>query len=143
VWTDKETGEVKSTEHDAVYANRRRIRGRRGKALLRKRGELVERPFAHCYETGGMRRTHLQGHPNILKRLLIHVAGFNLGLLMRATFGIGKPRTLQDAVAAGISGVFDSILDLLGRMRSLWAAWRRIGPLWVARGRNITICAAA
>jgi transposase len=58
VWTDKDTGEVKSSEQVAVYANRRRIRGRRGKALLRKRGELLERPFAHCYETGGMRRTH-------------------------------------------------------------------------------------
>ncbi|MDY7011876.1 MAG: hypothetical protein SVV80_14185 [Planctomycetota bacterium] len=48
-WTDKEQEQV------AVYANRRRIRGRRGKRLLRKRGELLERPFAHCYETGGMR----------------------------------------------------------------------------------------
>ena len=45
---------------------------------LRKRGELLERPFAHCYETGGMRRTHLKGHERILKRLLIHVAGCNL-----------------------------------------------------------------
>ena len=48
-----------------VYANRRRIRGQRGKALLRLRGEFLERPFAHLYETGGMRRIHLRGHPNI------------------------------------------------------------------------------
>ena len=56
---------------DAVYANRRRIRGARGKRLLRQRGELLERPNAHLYETGRMRRVHLRGHPNILKRLLV------------------------------------------------------------------------
>ncbi|MDA0323790.1 MAG: hypothetical protein O2923_13910 [Verrucomicrobia bacterium] len=58
-------------ERDAVYANRRRIRRVHGKAMLRQRSELLERPFAHCCETGGMRRTHLKGHGNILKRLLI------------------------------------------------------------------------
>ena len=112
--------EGKSAERDTVYANRRRIRGRRGKALLRKRGELLERPFAHCYETGGMRRTHLRNHRNILKRLLIHVAGFNLALVMRSVFGIGKPRCLQDGLAAAILGVFDSIpgfLEALGSLR--------------------------
>ena len=67
----------------AVYANRRRIRGARGRRLLRQRGELLERPNAHLYETGRMRRVHLRGHPNILKRVLVHVSGFNLGLLMR------------------------------------------------------------
>ena len=55
----------------------------RGKSLLRRRGLMLERPFAHCYETGGMRRTHLRGRENILKRLLIHIAGFNLGLMLR------------------------------------------------------------
>lgn len=84
----------------AVYANRRRIRGERGRRLQRMRGELLERPFAHLYETGGMRRTHLRGHTNILKRLLIHSAGFNLGLLMRTLIGIGTPRGLQGALGA-------------------------------------------
>src|ERR1022692_2383618 len=58
----------KPEEQQAVYQNRRRVRGDYGKSLLRRRGELVERSFAHCYETGGMRRTHLRGHENILKR---------------------------------------------------------------------------
>jgi transposase len=107
----------KDAERDAVYANRRRIRGNRGKALLRKRGELLERPFAHCYETGGMRRAHLRGHPKILKRLLIHVAGFNLGLLMRQMFGIGKPRRVQD----GLGALLDCVLRIL---RPLWNALR-------------------
>ena len=85
----------KAAQRDAVYANRRRIRGERGKRLLRKRGELLERPFAHCYDTGGMRRTHLRGHENILKRLLIHVGACNLGLLMRTLIGSGTPRGLH------------------------------------------------
>jgi len=80
---------------DAVYRNRSRIRGIRGKALLRLRGERLERPFAHLYETGRMRRTHLRGHNNILKRVLVHVSALNLGLLMRATVGVGTPRSLQ------------------------------------------------
>jgi transposase len=84
----------------AVYANRRRIRGERGKRLQRMRGERLERPFAHMYETGGMRRTHLRGHTNILKRLLIHAAGFNLGLVMRTSIGVGTPRGLQGALQA-------------------------------------------
>ena len=85
----------KEAERDAVYANRRRIRGGRGQKLRKKRGEYVERSFAHCYDTGGMRRTHLREHPNILKRLLIHVAGFNLGLVMHSLFGVGTARGLQ------------------------------------------------
>jgi transposase len=79
----------------AVYANRRRARGERGQRLQRMRGERVERSFAHLYETGRMRRTHLRGHSNILKRLLIHAGAFNLGRLLRHLVGIGTPRSLQ------------------------------------------------
>ena len=57
---------------------------------------MIERSFAHLYDSGGMRRTYLRGHTNILKRLLIHAGGFNLGLLMRAILGAGTPRGLQD-----------------------------------------------
>jgi transposase len=87
--------EGKAEAQAAVYANRRRIRGERGKKLLRQRGEKLERSFAHLYETGGMRRVHLRRHPNILKRLLVHVAAFNLGLVMRKLCGQGTPRGLQ------------------------------------------------
>ncbi len=85
----------KRGQQAAVYGNRRRIRGERGKQLLRRRGELLERSFAHVYDTGGMRRTHLRGHRNILKRLLIHVAAFNLSLILRQQLGRGTPRSLQ------------------------------------------------
>jgi transposase len=143
VWTDSKTGEVKAVQREAVYANRRRIRGKRGKSLMRKRGELLERPFAHCYQTGGMRRTHLRGHSNILKRLLIHVAGFNLGLLMRSVCGLGKPRSLQDGLAAAILDSLDSILHLLGRLGSLWARQSRLGRLLDAWESKTAACAAA
>jgi transposase len=84
----------------AVYANRRRIQGERGKRLLRSRGEKLERTFAHCYETGGMRRLYLRGRENIAKRTIIHAAGFNIGLLMRVSYGLRKPRSGSGAVRA-------------------------------------------
>jgi transposase len=100
-WTGKTEEEVaeKSAARDAVYGNRRRIRGHYGKSLMRRRGELVERSFAHCYDTGEMRRTHLRRHENILKRLLIHAAGFNLSLVMRKIMGFGTARGLQGLLA--------------------------------------------
>ena len=86
----------KGEQQQAVYANRRRVNGTYGKRLLRKRGELIERSFAHCYDTGGMRRTHLRGHRNILKRLLIHVGAFNLSLIFRSLLGSGTPREYKN-----------------------------------------------
>ena len=111
--------EGKKEEQAAVYANRRRIRGERGKRLLRQRGEKVERSFAHCYETGGMRRVHLRHHPNILKRLLVHVAAFNLGLVMRKVLGHGTPRGLQGYNAA----LFLTLLRLLRDICALPEVW--------------------
>ena len=90
----------KEEERLATYANRRRIRGERGKRLLRQRGELLERPFAHYLEAGGMRRTHLRRHANIIKRLLMHVAGFNLGILMRNLIGTATPKQYADLLGS-------------------------------------------
>jgi len=126
----------KSAEQQAVYGNRRRIRGERGKALLRKRGELLERPFAHCYETGGMRRTHLRTHARILKRLLIHVAGCNLALVMRTVFGLGTPRGLQGLV----SDVFVMCMKLI---HGQWNLWRFVGGRWRAFGTQSILHYAA
>lgn len=78
----------------ATCANRRRIRGNRGKRLLRRRGEKLERGFAHMLETGGLRRVHVRGREEIRKQILIQAAAFNLGLLMRSLYGIGIPRGL-------------------------------------------------
>ncbi|HEX3125789.1 MAG TPA: transposase [Thermoanaerobaculia bacterium] len=85
----------RKAEQKATYANRRRMRGSRGKKLARWRAEKVERSMAHNYETGGLRRLYLRGHGNILKRVLVHVAGFNLGLVMQKIVGRGTPRGLQ------------------------------------------------
>ena len=110
----------KAAAKAAVYANRRRIRGSRGARLLRQRGERLERPNAHLYETGGMRRPHLRGHTNILKRLVVHAGGFNLGLLMRHLTGVGTPRSLQGRARAGRAA-------LIGQLRRLW---RLLRPVW-------------
>ena len=80
---------------EPTYANRRRVRGARGKRLLRRRGEILERAFSHLLETGGLRRVHVRGQENIRKRLLVHAAAFNLGLLMRTRLGYGTPRAMQ------------------------------------------------
>jgi transposase/osmotically-inducible protein OsmY len=82
----------------AVYNNRVRLRSAVGKQALRKRAEIVERSFAHVLDRGGMRRTWLRGRENIHKRYLIHVAGHNLGLLMRLLIGAGTPK---EAAARG------------------------------------------
>lgn len=109
----------KEEAREAVYANRRRIRGNRGKRLMRRRGELVERSFAHGYETGGMRRLHLKGRENAHKRLLVHMGGFNLSLVMRKMMGMGKPRRWQ--------GLSSSILGLvLGLWSVLATIWRKL-----------------
>lgn len=146
--------EGKLEEREAVpsrlrtrYGNRRRIRGDRGKRLRRRRGELVERSFAHGYDTGGMRRTHWREHPNILKRLLIHVAGFNLSLVLRKMLGLGTARGLQGLTAAALRllrgsgpGLAACCADLWAALRALWidvcrflapthAVQRRSGPL--------------
>jgi len=111
-----------------VYDNRRRIRGSRGRRLMRQRGERNERSFAHLYDTGGMRRTHLRGHTNILKRLLIHAGGFNLGLVMRHLIGIGTPRGLQDRPAT----VMATLLVLIGAARRRLVAISAWQPLMAA-----------
>jgi transposase len=95
VWTDKPT-----TQRDAVYNNRRRTRGARGKRLQRQRSERVERSFAHVCETGGARRVWLWGIGKVRKRYLIAAVAHNLGRLMRALFGMGTPRGLQKSAEA-------------------------------------------
>jgi transposase len=114
---------------DAVYRNRRRIRGPRGLHLLRLRGERLERPFAHLYETGGLRRLFLRGHANIRKRLLIHAGGFNLGLLMRPLIGVGTPRGLQGRLAAARLALLMLLRTLSGAITRHRSPVRRIARL--------------
>ena len=107
-WADKSAGQQK-----ALYANRRRMRGQRGKRLQRQRSEQVERTFAHVCETGGGRRALLRGQEKVSKRYLIQVAARNLGLMMRKLFGVGTARSLQ-----GLAGLFLVLHIALGRLWS-------------------------
>ncbi len=121
---------------DAVYRNRRRIRGARGKRLLRQRGERLERPFAHLYETGGMRRVHLRGHDNILKRVLLHAGALNLGLLMRQLVGVGTPRSLQGRLAAARACLWSLIQAIEGLRDPIGALWQPITDLGLSLARR-------
>ena len=87
-WTDK------APELEAAFrANRRRVRGEKGKRLNRWRSERCERSFAHVCETGGGRRSWLRGLVNVSKAHVLRCAAFNLGLLLRKLYGLAKPRS--------------------------------------------------
>jgi transposase len=104
----------------AFYLNRRRLKSTAGKALLRKRGETVERSFAHACETGGMRRLHLRGRANILKRYQVHVAALNLGIILLSLIGVGTPRGFQGRKAL-LAHVLSSVLSPMHHLiRSLY-----------------------
>jgi transposase len=96
----KRNWEGKQSEQKAVYRNRWRVQAQYGRSLLRRRGELVDRSFAHRYETGGMRRCTLRGQESILKRLLTHVGAFNISLVLRNMLGAGTPRALRNGAGS-------------------------------------------
>jgi transposase len=96
----------------AVYNNRARLRSGVGKEAFALRAERVERSFAHTLDRGGLRRTHVRGRENVQKRYLVHVAGYNLGLVMRQLLGAGTPKELA-ARGARLLWLLDPNLDLL------------------------------
>ena len=119
---------------DAVYANRRLDPRRARETVAAAAGASCwKRPNAHLYETGRMRRVHLRGHPNILKRLLVQVCGVNLGLLMRHLTGVGTPRSLQGRASALVEALIGLLSGCWGRVRRVWAPERHdrpvIGPI--------------
>jgi transposase len=126
-WIDKPVEQQR-----AVYANRRRVRGARGKRLQRKRSELLERSFAHVCETGGGRRCWLRGLVKVTKRYLLQVAARNLGLILRKLFGIGTPRSLQ-----GEGGL------LVGILAWLWRLVGRRPERFGERRRSLALCPVA
>ena len=88
------------TAQAALYANPRRLQTEAAKALMRRRGERMERSFAHLHETGGMRRVHLRGKDNLARRLLIHAAAFNLSLILRQMLRAGTARQAAELLTA-------------------------------------------
>jgi transposase len=131
-WKGKANGRE---EQRAVYANRRRLRSRRNAKLQAKRAELNERSNAHLYETGGMRRVYLRGRANVAKRLVLHAAAFDLGLVMRKRYGVGTPRGVTwraivvSAMLAVLSGVRHWLLNPIQRIgTAVWAFLTPIAP---------------
>lgn len=111
VWTDK------PPEHkEAVYRNRRRTRGERGRNLSRLRSEFAERSFAHMCETGGTRRLWLRGRENVAKWYVTRAAARNLSVIMRALFSIGTPRGMQGA-ARGLAAMLLRVLAVIFAFR--------------------------
>ena len=108
-WGGKEAAKA------AVYANRRRIQGDRGKRLQRQRGERVERNFAHQFDTGGLDRLYVRGRENVHKKFLIQAAACNLALLMRSRYGAGKPRAAHDRAFEAILAIWAVIALAKGR----------------------------
>jgi transposase len=117
----------KEEEQSCVYANRRRVREKRSKRLQKLRGELCERSFAHCYETGAMRRMYVRGTDNVFKRVLVQAAAFNIGLLLRKLSGWGKPRQPQ--------GRLNRLPALLFAVFALLDAYRALSG-WLSRFRS-------
>ena len=112
--------EGKQAEKEAVYGNRRRIRGERGKRMQRQRGEKIERNFGHQFDTGGMDRLYVRGIENVHKKLLVQAAACNLALLMRSIYGAGKPRAAHDQSV-------EAIFAILALMRVLESVWKHGG----------------
>jgi transposase len=138
----KRNWKARKAEKEAVYANRRRIRSQRGKRLQRRRGEKIERNFAHQFDSGGMDRLYVRGTENVHKKLLLQAAACNLALLMRTFYGAGKPRAAQDRVTEAVFG----ILALMAGIESFWQPWcalygehrshtRHIPEIALSRGR--------
>ena len=107
-WRDKS-----EEQRQAVANNRRRIRGKRGRALQRQRSEKVERSFAHVCETGGSRRTWLSGIDKVRKRYLMSAMAHNLGTIMRILFGMGTARS-QQAEGVLAAALHFALLNLIG-----------------------------
>ena len=116
-WDDKQA------EKQAVHGNRRRVQGERGKRLQRQRGERIERNFAHQFDTGGLDRLYVRGLENVHKKFLIQAAACNLALLLRSTYGSGKPRAAHDRAA-------EVILTILAVMKAVQDLFASVGALF-------------
>ena len=135
-WTDK------PPEPEAAFrANRRRVRGLRGRRLSRRRSEVVERTFAHVCETGGGRRSWLRGLMNVSKLPLLRSAAYNLGLRLRKVWGTGKPRSWEAGRAAALAAAaawvaaagrpreaLELLTTIMGVILVLLIAGRSFGP---------------
>jgi hypothetical protein len=110
------------------------VEGERGKSLLRRRGELLERPFAHQYETGAMRRLHVRGRDNVAKRVLLQAAAFNLALILRSITKAGTPKGLADLK----SRLLSALLRVLAALNVLYTPTASLQRIFLATPYPIT-----
>ena len=127
-------------QQEVTYANRRRVRGERGKELLRRRGEKLERPFAHQFETGGMRRLRVRGLEQVRKKLLVQATACNLALLLRTKYGAGTPRGLAEAAQRLGVAILGLLAALLGPTRPDDVRSDRFAPARHTRSRRANTC---
>ena len=127
-------------QQEMTYANRRRVRGARGKELLRRRGEKLERPFAHQFETGGMRRLRVRGLEEVRKKLLVQATACNLALLLRTKYGAGTPRGLVEAAQRLGMAILGLSAALLGPTRPGDARSDRFDPPRHTRSCHANTC---
>jgi transposase len=118
----------KEAEKEAVYGNRRRVQGDRGKRLQRHRGERIERNFAHQFDTGGLDRLYVRGLESVHKKFLIQAAACNLALLMRSRHGSGKPRAAHDRAGEAILTILAVIKAVKGLFLSKWPLFQPHHP---------------
>ena len=120
-WTDK------PVEYEVAFrANRRRVRGAKGRRLNRWRSERCERTFAHVCETGGGRRAWVRGQTNVSKLHTLKCAAYNLGLLLRKVWGYCKPRNAKAAAAVfllAFVALWSLIAAIAGRIRKKARGW--------------------
>ena len=89
----------------AVVNNRIRLLSGMAHVAFKLRAEVVERGFALILDRGGLRRAWLRGRENLHKRYLIHVAGYNLGLIMRLLTGAGTPKEFRARISGYLAAV--------------------------------------
>ena len=123
-WTNK-PGSWK----DAVYGNRRRVKGARGKALQRRRGELVERSFAHACGSGAMRRSMLRGLTNVHRRVLVQAVAMNLGTILRSLIGAGTPKRLAERSNALAAAGFGALRGVAAVCKAMTARLAHFDPI--------------
>jgi transposase len=125
---------LSSSERQSLARAHRSVSSKYGRKLLRKRGQHIERSFAHVLDAGGMRRATLRGLENLNKRHQIAAACYNLSQLLRRLHGIGTPKQW----AASLSLLLASALALADHccgIRLTW--WKSFPPLRLHQFRSI------
>ena len=106
---------LSSAQRQTLARARRSASRKHGKKLLRKRGQHIERSFAHVRAAGGLRRATVRGLENLNKRHQLAAACYNLSQLLRRLHGAGTPKPW----AAGLAELLLTVKALLPTLRGM------------------------